>query len=124
MSKVSDIVGYIQVDEKGYDFDYPDLMAEIMRTLGCNERQTNLFIDLVLQDIKLFDKKQHDYGPGNISAFGEKGLLVRTNDKMERLKNLIWNKDEDPENESIEDTWQDLSIYGAIARLVRSNRWL
>ena len=34
-------------------------------------------------------KKQHDYGHENILAFGEFGVLVRTNDKLARLKNLI-----------------------------------
>ena len=36
----------------------------------------------------VFAKKQHDYGPGNISSFGEVGVLVRVSDKIARLKNL------------------------------------
>ena len=90
--------------------------------LECNEAQTKPIIKKFMSDIKLFDKKQHDYGPGNIAKFGEFGVLVRTNDKLERLINL--NKRGDtPANESVMDTWQDLSVYGAIARVVKQDQW-
>ena len=76
----------------------------------------------MLSDIQLFDKKQHDYGPGNIAKFGEFGVIVRTNDKLERLINL--NKRNDSHaNESIIDKWQDLSGSGAIARVVIQDQW-
>ena len=55
--------------------------------------------------------KQRDYGPGNITAFGEVGVLVRLNDKIERLKHLIGNGLV-PTNESLEDTWLDIVNYG------------
>ena len=98
-----------------------ELACHIYDTLGCREEQTRVIISTMLGDIQLFDKKQHDYGPGNIAKFGEYGVLVRTNDKLERLINL--NKRGDtPANESIMDTWQDLSVYGAIARVVKQNQ--
>lgn len=62
--------------------------------------------------------KQHDYGHSNITDFGELGVLVRANDKMARLKNLL-NCSSIPKNESIEDSWRDLSNYGIIALLIR-----
>lgn len=99
------------------------LEKQLFESLGCTEEQTHSFIQEVLDDIVLFDQKQRDYGPTNISAFGEKGVLVRTNDKMARLINLVWS-DKDPTNESVEDSWRDLSVYGVIARLVRTGRWL
>jgi len=99
-----------------------ELTCYIYNILDCQEEQTKSIISTMLEDMKLFDKKQHDYGPGNIAKFGEFGVLVRTNDKLERLINL--NKRGDtPANESIMDTWQDLSVYGAIARVVRQNKW-
>jgi len=98
------------------------IVETIFKELGCQEEQTKIIIELILEDIKLFDKKQHDYGPSNISKFGVQGVLVRTNDKLERLINLYKN-DRDPENESIEDTWQDLSVYGVIARAVLKEKW-
>ena len=100
-----------------------DLAERIFKELDCQEDQTRAIIELLLEDIKLFDKKQHDYGPGNIAKFGVYGVLVRTNDKLERLINLSRN-DRNPENETIEDTWQDLSVYGVIARALLKNKWL
>jgi len=99
-----------------------ELVERIFKELDCSEVVTVAFINEILQDIKLFDKKQHDYGSRNISDFGEKGVLVRVNDKLSRLKNLIWG-DKDPANESINDSWTDMSVYGVIARLVRNGKW-
>ena len=104
------------------DVKRDELACSIYDILECQEEQTKYIILTMLDDIKLFDKKQHDYGPGNIAKFGEFGVLVRTNDKLERLINL--NKRGDtPANESVMDTWQDLSVYGAIARVVKQDQW-
>jgi len=107
--------------DNGHDY-FNEMVESIFTQLGCQEEQTKVIISTMLDDIKLFDRKQHDYGPGNIAKFGEYGVLVRTNDKLERLINLN-KRDEEPENESIIDTWQDLSIYGVIARVVRNKEW-
>lgn len=73
------------------------------------------------ENIKLMDNKQLDYGSGNISAFGEFGVIVRMNDKMERLKNL--SKMPVAKNESIEDTYKDIANYAVIALMIRRNLW-
>lgn len=65
----------------------------------------------------LIISKQHDYGHGNILAFGEFGVLVRASDKLERLKNLHRLGD-CPANETIEDTWKDLAGYALIALML------
>jgi hypothetical protein len=71
------------------------------------------------QDVaKLLISKQHDYGHGNINAFGELGVLVRASDKIERLKNLHKRRDT-PSNESVDDTWMDLAGYAIIALMIR-----
>jgi hypothetical protein len=59
-------------------------------------------------------RKQRDYGKNNILAFGEFGVLVRENDKIERLKNLVQNN-RTAENESVGDTWLDVGGYAVIA---------
>ncbi len=111
--------------------------GQIYKDLGCSEHQTLSFIQEVLEDIQLFDRKQRDYGPQNIATFMEKGVLVRANDKMARLVNLLWTlpgsiqvimegeelKPIAVANESIEDSWRDLSVYGVIARLCRKGLW-
>jgi hypothetical protein len=42
------------------------------------------------EQMALMVKKRQDYGPGNINAFGELGVVVRLSDKMERLKHLLF----------------------------------
>ena len=79
-------------------------------------------LEKMLRLVLLFDKKQSDYGKGNISKFGEKGVLVRVNDKVERLCNLLWNNKE-PNFESVQDTWDDLAVYGVIGGLCHNGEW-
>lgn len=62
-------------------------------------------------------KKQKDYGHENISRFGRYGLLVRTHDKLARLINLQKTKN-NPENESVTDTYTDIVGYSAIGMML------
>jgi len=75
--------------------------------------------DKCRQLAELVIKKQHDYGHGNINAFGEIGIKVRTSDKKERLKNLLDKIDDTFEsktlNESFEDSWWDMGGYSILA---------
>jgi|TARA_R100001530_G_scaffold133643_2_gene107350 hypothetical protein len=79
--------------------------------------------------MELFAKKQHDYGPGNISMGGNKelsllALAIRMNDKVQRLLNILHNnKGKTAVKESLKDTFQDLSIYGVIAQIVLNDNW-
>ena len=75
----------------------------------------------------LFARKQADYGPGNISMNGNKtlallGLGVRMNDKTQRILNLT-HKSEEPNNESLEDSFKDISIYGVIGQILLKDKW-
>jgi len=63
----------------------------------------------------LLASKQHDYGHGNITAFGMKGVLVRLSDKVERLINL---KSKKARNESAVDTLRDIVGYCVIALML------
>lgn len=77
-------------------------------------------IDFVREKSKqVLISKQKDYGPGNILAFKEIGVLVRIYDKVERLRNLLMNHRE-PSNESLDDTWLDIENYATIARMLRA----
>jgi hypothetical protein len=78
---------------------------------------------VALTNIKLLDNKQLDYGSKNISGFGTFGVLVRMNDKFERLKNLFNNRRRKATNESILDSFDDISNYAIIARLVETHKW-
>ena len=67
----------------------------------------------------LICRKQADYGHGNISAFGELGVKVRSSDKRARLRHLLDKMDEladsKPLNEPLEDSWLDMGGYAIIA---------
>jgi hypothetical protein len=77
--------------------------------------------------LKVLVDKQRDYGPKNISeAPGGpiNGLLVRMNDKIQRLINLTYNSaGDDPTNEAIKDSYADLANYCVIAMMVLDNKW-
>lgn len=100
----------------------PPLAQTVFTALGCQEPITLYYIQVALQAVKLFDGKQHDYGSENIAAFGEKGVVVRMNDKMARLRRLVW-LDEPAVNEAIEDSYADIGVYSVIARLCRAGKW-
>jgi hypothetical protein len=88
-----------------------------------------------LEQYELFSKKMMDYGKGNISVGSNletdqevhvalTGLWFRMNDKIQRLKQLVLlKKDAKVESESVIDTFQDLSIYGIIAQIVKNKKW-
>lgn len=75
----------------------------------------------------LFARKQMDYGLGNIAMNGDKklallGVLIRLNDKVQRALNIV-SKDQNPNNESLEDTATDITNYGAILNTVLKDEW-
>jgi hypothetical protein len=51
------------------------------------------------------------------------GLLVRMHDKMERLENLYYKKNDTPNYESIQDSLIDLANYAIIGLLVQRGQW-
>ena len=65
----------------------------------------------------LLERKQKDYGTRNLETFGELGVLVRTTDKVERLRNLILSG-QAPNNESVEDSWKDVIGYGILGLML------
>ncbi len=100
--------------------EYPEMMEE--------------FKNIQAEMYETFCKKQRNYGPGNISVgtslqtkedvkLSLTGLWFRINDKVQRLKQLVVLGQPDEVGESIQDTYQDLSVYGIIAQLVQRNKW-
>lgn len=88
------------------------------------------------KDFQLFTRKQLDYGPGNIMLGGSidnaddrdlavKYAVIRMNDKMNRLVNLVVKGGAEAavDSESVEDTLADLANYSNIARLVINEHW-
>tara|TARA_R100000951_G_scaffold109255_1_gene106134 strand:- start:1542 stop:1943 length:402 start_codon:yes stop_codon:yes gene_type:complete len=81
-----------------------------------------------------FCKKQRNYGPDNISVGTDlkttndikislTGIWFRLNDKIQRLKQLVVLGQPDEVGESIQDTYEDMSVYGVIAQIVQRGKW-
>ena len=92
------------------------------------------FQQLQYEQYALFCKKQMDYGPSNISMGtslvndAEKklslvGLIVRINDKVQRLLNLMVKNNREAQNEPATDAFKDLACYGIIAQIVENGKW-
>lgn len=65
-------------------------------------------------------RKQMDYGPKNILnsvVQPELAIAVRLNDKLARLANLV-EQGRTPENESLQDTADDIIGYGLVLKMV------
>ena len=92
------------------------------------------FQEIQFEQYETFCKKQMDYGPSNISmgtgvgeAINKKlattALVIRINDKVQRLLNLVVANDRKAQNEPVEDAFKDLSVYGIIAQIVKNGKW-
>lgn len=87
------------------------------------------------EQYKTFVKKMNSYGLHNISVgtnleteeekhLALTGIWFRVNDKVQRLKQLVLLKKNNPlQDEPVEDAYQDLSVYGIICLLVKSGKW-
>jgi hypothetical protein len=103
----------------------------------CEERYpetTKEFKKILNEQYEIFCRKQLNYGPDNISVgtkletpeeikLSQTGLWFRMNDKIQRLKQLVLLGKEDTVGESVQDTYQDLSVYNIIAQIVIRGKW-
>lgn len=99
---------------------YPETTAEFKKILD--------------EMYETFCKKQRNYGPGNISVGSTlettedknvalTGLWFRKNDKIQRLLQLVVKGQPDEVGENIQDTYEDLSVYGVISQIVQRDKW-
>ena len=100
--------------------NYPETAKEVQR--------------LQFEQYALFCKKQMDYGPSNIAMgtdlttneqkrLSKIGLIVRINDKVQRLINLVVKNNREAQNEPTTDAFKDLACYGIIAQIVDNGKW-
>jgi hypothetical protein len=95
---------------------------------------TKEFKAIQREQYELFCIKQNDYGTGNIAMgtmldtpdnirLSLTGLIVRMNDKINRLLNLVVKNDEKAQNEPITDSFMDVSVYGIMSQIVSKGKW-
>lgn len=101
------------------------LAKEVADKLGLQTDLAVPFIERALENAILFDNKQLDYGTGNISGFGILGCMIRANDKHERLKTLLFGggRKRKARNESVIDSYRDISNYMNIALMIEYGQW-
>ena len=115
MSNKKDIDPVVWLEKK-----YPTMTNEFKRIQG--------------EQYKLFCRKQYDYGPMNIAMGTDlskmediklaiTALVVRINDKVQRLLNLIVKNNREAQNEPTIDAFKDLACYGIIAQIVKNGKW-
>ena len=92
------------------------------------------FQKIQFEQYEVFCRKQMDYGPNNIAMgtglgkdinkkLATTALVIRINDKVQSILNLVFTNDRDAQNEPVEDAFGDLSVYGIIAQIVRNGKW-
>ena len=112
-------------------YDEPEVVKQVEEMYP---EMTDEFKAIMFTQYELFCKKQLNYGPSNISVgtsleteddikLSLTGLWFRMNDKINRLKQLVVFGQPDKVGESINDTYQDLSVYGIIAQIVKNGKW-
>ena len=116
-------IKYSEEDNKAVEWcekNYPELTQEYKK--------------IMMEQYILFCKKHRNYGTGNVNVgtnletdsdvkLALTGLWFRLNDKIQRLKQLIVLGEPDTVGESVIDTFQDLSVYGIIAQIVKQKKF-
>ncbi len=122
------------LDEVEYSvikYDNSDIVEQMEKEWP---EMTDEFKRIMFTQYELFCKKQANYGPDNISVGSDlktradknialTGLWFRMNDKIQRLKQMVVQGKKDEVGEAIEDSYQDLSVYGIIAQIVSNGKW-
>ena len=126
--------GKVEITEK-YELvdngEYTDAISYIEQEYPETAKE---FQKIQYEQWSTFCKKQMDYGPSNIAmgtALKTKedrrlsliGLIVRINDKIQRIMNLVVKHNRDAQNEPVMDAFKDLSVYGIIAQIVDNGKW-
>jgi len=104
----------------------PELIQRILDDLETTNPLTKHYAEFVLNTIQTFDKKQHDYGPGNIrdtiAEFGIRSIIIRNRDKEARIKNLV-GQEKEAVNEPLIDAPIDAGVYFFILAMVIAGHW-
>lgn len=118
-------------DIRVVQYDNPEIVKQVE---DMYPEMTDEFKGIMFTQYELFCKKQLNYGPSNISVGTQleskedvklslTGLWFRMTDKINRLKQLVVLGQSDTVGESINDTYQDLSVYSIIAQVVNNGKW-
>ncbi|NKC01995.1 MAG: DUF1599 domain-containing protein [Pseudomonadales bacterium] len=132
-------INILKMNKKVEPFAHPfsDTQEDVIDPVASCEmlypETTKEFKEIQQEQYTLFCMKQLDYGPENITLGKDVekaknlklsllGIWFRSNDKIQRILNLV-QSNRNPSNESLEDSWIDLSNYSIISMLISRNKW-
>jgi hypothetical protein len=98
---------YELLEEQFFDLAIAAIMGLSYTADITNKKSIRIIFDTLIA-------KQKMYGHQNIARFGLPGVVIRLNDKLERIKNLRQHKGP-VLFEPIQDTWLDITGYSVIA---------
>jgi len=120
-----------------YQVFYDPSIINTQKTVNAMESEypemTSMFKNIQRDQYELFCRKQQDYGSSNIAVGTQlknddevnlslTGIWFRMNDKISRIKNLLL-KNHTPNNETIADSYLDVSNYGIMSMIVKAKKW-
>jgi hypothetical protein len=119
------------IDQFEHKFRTDELNAAFLPT-----NIENAFLSQQNEQYMIFQEKNKNYGMNNISGDEDvdlndpeskkealQGLYFRMRDKMARFKQLIETNSQGSNDESLNDTLNDLSNYSNIAIIVNKDNW-
>lgn len=86
--------------------------------------KTEVHASICAELTALYERKNHDYGDSFAKSFAEYGMAmpcIRLEDKLNRLKTLTRNGNQQVNDESIDDTLMDLANYAIMTLVERRN---
>lgn len=107
------------------DRKWREAMAEKCRESSGKGTESDTF-ESVLDEMKeLHAKKDKDYGSAfhkSFEEFGATAVVVRLNDKMERVKSLVKNGKAEVKDESLLDSLKDMACYSVMLYVELKNK--
>ena len=110
---------------------YKPLGQAIIAQLALQTELAAVVLPVVLQNLAVLDRKQLDYGSINLTKFGVEGVIVRMNDKLERVITLSRRQRAQVAAapgtavhfEPLSDSLLDLANYALIAYVMERHLW-
>lgn len=88
-----------------------------------NDLTTENLLKVKEENVDLLIRKNNDYGDNNLVKHGLFGIVVRMDDKLSRLQNIVEKKNMMVNDETMNDTLMDIAGYAVNGiRLLRSNK--
>jgi hypothetical protein len=105
-----------------------ELTEKIFKEFGCKHKNTEEFINTLLEAVKRFEKKQEIFSTENISDWGLVGLASRIGSYYSEIKKyLSVSEDKRIElmltDEKLKKVFIDLGIFAFIAYIYQNGKW-